>query len=247
MGQWSNIEIGGKKADVFEPARPAAQKAAVLFLHGHGMITLSGNEIYSAELERRGLRCICPHGKRSWWGDRLCAEFDPQITPAAWLRNEVVPWMTAHWDAGPGQIALLGVSMGGQGALKLAYRHPQEFPIVAALAPAIDFHNWHGRGLPLDEIYETAESARQDTVTLLLHPLNWPRHQFILCDPDDIDWYEGIERLASKLTSTGIPFESDLTTRAGGHTWQYFNSVAPRVMQFVEEKLKQESKNKNEK
>jgi len=136
----------------------------------------------------------------------------------------------------------LGVSMGGQGALRLAYRFPNQFPVVAALAPAIDFHTWHGRGLPLDEMYVTAEAARQDTATLLLHPLNWPRHQLLMCDPGDGDWFEGTQRLASKLYSTGIPFESDFETRHGGHSWEYFNHVAPRVMQYLVESLEQESR-----
>jgi S-formylglutathione hydrolase len=126
--------------------------------------------------------------------------------------------------------------------MRLAYRYPQEFPVVAALAPAIDFHNWFGRGLPLDEMYSSAEEARQDTATLLLHPLNWPRHQLLMCDPTDVEWLEGAERLASKLYSTGIPFESDFATSHGGHSWDYFDYVAPRVVQFLRDRLEQEQR-----
>jgi S-formylglutathione hydrolase len=127
--------------------------------------------------------------------------------------------------------------MGGQGALQLAYRHPREFPVVAAIAPAVDFHTWHGRGLPLDEMFPTRESARQETATLHVHPLNWPQHQLFVSDPADAEWFEGCERLASKLVSIGIPFERDLETSAGGHTWEYFNAMAPRVIEFVAERL----------
>ncbi|MBI3865156.1 MAG: esterase [Planctomycetia bacterium] len=240
MGEWSQVEIGGKVADVLPPPQAAAEKLAVLFLHGHARVTLKGNATYTSHLERLGMGCICPHGERSWWGDRLCREFDPHITPVAYLRKQVLPWLAEHWGVSPPGIGLLGVSMGGQGALRLAYRYPDEFPVVAALAPAVDFQIWHGRGLPLDEIYPTAESARQDTATLLLHPLHWPRHQLLMCDPTDTDWFEGTERLASKLYSTGIPFEQDLTTRHGGHSWDYFNHVAPRVMDFLHDRLHEE-------
>lgn len=240
MGVWRQVTIDGKTADAFEPARPVEAAAAVLFLHGHGLITLQGNSVFTAELERHGLRCLCPHGKRSWWGDRLCREFDPGLTPVGYLRQRVLPWLSNEWGAAPPAIALLGVSMGGQGALRLAYRFPNLFPIVAALAPAVDLQNWHGRGLPLDEMYPTAESARQDSATLLLHPLNWPRHQLLMCDPTDAEWLEGTERLASKLSSTGIPFEFDFTTSQGGHSWTYFNHVAPRVMQFLDDALDKE-------
>ena len=132
--------------------------------------------------------------------------------------------------------------MGGHGALRLAYRYPEQFPTVAAVAPAVDLQIWHGRGLPLDEMYPTAEAARQDTATLLLHPLHWPRHQLLMSDPTDAEWFDSAQRLASKLYSTGIPFESDLETRHGGQSWDYINHVAPRVMQFVHDALEQEER-----
>lgn len=238
MANWRQVEISGKTADVFEPSGSAS--GVVIFLHGHGLITLKDNSVYTELLEQHRLCCICPHGKRSWWGDVICTEFDPEISPAQFLRENVRTWMAANWGEAAAAVALLGVSMGGQGAVRLAYRHPAEFPVVVALAPAIDYHSWYGRGLPLDELYPDAEAARQDTATLQLHPMNWPRHQFILCDPIDREWIDGAERLASKLSSTGIPFESDFKTSHGGHSWSYFNHVAPRVMDYIAESLAKE-------
>ena len=89
--------------------------------------------------------------------------------------------------------------MGGQGALQLAYRYPREFPVVAAISPAIDFHHWYGQGLPLDEMFASREAARQATATLQIHPLGWPRHQLLVCDPEDVDWYEGVDRLVAEI------------------------------------------------
>jgi pimeloyl-ACP methyl ester carboxylesterase len=237
MRGWQTVEIAGKRADVFFPARLAAEHFSLLFLHGHARITLRDNATYTSELARYGLPCVCPHGERAWWGDRVCAEFDPATTPAAYIRQSVLPWMKEKLGSEPPAIGLFGVSMGGQGALRLAFRHPQQFPVVAALSPLIDMQKWHGRGWPLDTIYETAEDARQDTATLLIHPLNWPRQQLLVCDPADCQAFEGTSQLASKLRSSGIPFEHDLTTRHGGHDWKYFNHMAPRVMQFLHESL----------
>ncbi len=240
MSCWRQTEITGKAADLYEPAQLSASRSGVLFLHGHGLTTLKDNPAFTQELERHGLWAVCPHGARSWWGDRVCAEFDPVLTPVRFLLDEVVPFVAETFGAQPPAIALLGVSMGGQGALRLAYRAPRQFPVVAALAPAIDFQNWHGRGLPLDDMYSSREAARQDTAILQIHPLNWPRHQFLACDPTDVEWYESAERLANKLSSTGIPFECDLETCRGGHSWTYFNAMAPRVVQFLTERLEQE-------
>jgi pimeloyl-ACP methyl ester carboxylesterase len=240
MGHWTHAEIGGKRADLFEPDRPAEAGFVVLFLHGYAGITLKDNAAYSHELDRYGLRAVCPHAPRSWWGDLVYRDFDPQVTPLKFLHGPVREFIAARWNAAPPAIALAGVSMGGQGALRLAYRYPQEFPVVAAISPVVDFHIWHGRGLSLDEIYPSSEAARQDTVTVQLHPLNWPRHQLLTCDPADTECFEGAQQLASKLASSGIPFERDFQTSGGGHSWTYFDKLAPQVLKFVFERLEQE-------
>jgi len=236
-GTWSTIDIDGKQADIYEPAGSTEVENVILHLHGHGLETLKDNPIFSAELERHGFAAICPHGQRSWWSDVVCAEFDDAMTPLHHLKEAVIPFIKYRWNIEPPGIGLMGISMGGQGALQLAYRYPREFPVVAAISPAVDFHNWHGQGLPIDDMFSNKEAARQATVTLQLHPMNWPKHQLLLCDPTDVDWFEGVERLAGKLNSSGIPFTSDLETQNGGHSWDYFNSTAARVLEFIAEKL----------
>src|SRR5258708_6169981 len=134
---WQQTAIAGKCADIYFPSHRSPHNFCVLFLHGHGRITLDDNAVYTSHLERLGLACVCPHGERSWWGDRVCREFDPNITPVEYLRESVLPWMKENCQSAPPAIALLGVSMGGQGALRLAYRFPEQFPIVAAVAPAV--------------------------------------------------------------------------------------------------------------
>src|SRR3990172_5050778 len=231
------VGIYGKQIDIYETRQADDHGRVVMYLHGHGLRTLKDNAVFSAELERHGLRCVCPHGQRSWWLDVVCPEFDAEISPLRYLHERVVPFVAERWGTRPPGIGLLGISMGGQGVLQLAYRRPREFPVVAAISPAVDFHNWHGRGLPLDAMFPSREAARQATATLQLHPLNWPRHQLLVCDPADEEWHEGAERLAMKLSSMGIPFESELTTSAGGHCWEYFERMARPVLDFVAAKL----------
>lgn len=240
MATWREVLIGGKKADLYIPTKLRDPQFGILFLHGHARITLKDNPFYTAQLEKHGLIALCPDGARSWWGNRISREFDEQISPQAFLREQVLPWLASEFGLLPPAIGLFGISMGGQGALRLSYAHPNEFPVVVALSPIIDFHQLYGQGLPLDQIFPNAEAARQETVVLHLHPLNWPRHQLLMCDPGDHDWFEGFERLLGKLHSTGIPFESDVMTRAGGHSWEYFNHQAPRIIEFFVERLEKE-------
>jgi hypothetical protein len=241
-GTWSEVEIAGKPADIYEPRTPAEEPRVILFFHGHGQERLAGNPAFTAELERHGLRAVCPRGKRCWWLDLVCPEFDVSITPLEYLRASVVPFIEQRWNARPPAIGLLGVSMGGQGVLQFAYREARRFPVVAAISPTVHFHCCWGQGLPLDEMFSSAEDARQETAILKIHPLNWPKHQLLVCDPKDEYWFESAQRLALKLHSSGIPFESDFETSAGGHNWKYFNHMAPQVMQFLANALDQESR-----
>lgn len=239
---WQMLEIAGKTADVFEPTRPSEPPRAVLFFHGHGLQTLKHNPAYTSELERHGLRAICPHGKRSWWLPVVCAEFDTELSPLAYVRSCVVPFLWDQWNIRSGAVGLLGISMGGQGVLQLALRHPSEFPTVAALSPAIDFQEWYGRGLPLDDMFIDREAIRQQTATLQIQGMNWPRKQFVACDPADPEVRLSVDRYASKLRSSGVPFEHDFTTSGGGHSWDYFNRMAGRALSFIVEALQAEER-----
>ena len=87
-------------------------------------------------------------------------------------------------------------------------------------------------------MFESKEAARQAGVVLNLNPLNWPRHQWFCCDPEDTDWFDGAVRLGMKLSSSGILHDRDLDTSAGGHSWGYFNHMAPTAVDFVARKLK---------
>ncbi|MCC7423597.1 MAG: hypothetical protein IT428_25285 [Planctomycetaceae bacterium] len=236
-GAWRQVEILGRPADVFEPAQLDPRGRVVMHLHGHGLGTLKDNAVFTAEFERHGFRCICPHGQRSWWLDVVCREFDPTLTPMQYLREHVVPWIAQEWGISPPNIALTGNSMGGQGVFQLSYRHPREFPVAVGICPAIDFHQWYGQGLPIDEMFSSREQARQHTAVLQIHPLNWPKHQMLLCDPTDHEWIDGCERLTSKLSSIGIPYVADFRTSHGGHTWEYVNAMAKTALDFIAERL----------
>jgi len=133
-GTWSTLDIAGKPADVYDPpgGRP---RFGILYLHPLGLESLPGNAAFTSVFDELRLACICPHGQRSWWADRLCPEFDPKITPERYLLDAVLPTFKTRWDLAPPGIGLVGISMGGQGALRLAFKHPQLFPAVAGISP----------------------------------------------------------------------------------------------------------------
>lgn len=241
-GNWSEVDVAGHTCAVFEPARPSEHDYVVVYLHGSGMGKLRAYPSFTTEFERYGLRVIQPMTGRSWWTDRIWPTFDPQFSAEAYVLKHVVPYAQQRWGARPPRLALLGVSMGGQGALRMAYKHPDTFPVVAAISPAVDFQKRIEEGVDpgLAEMYYDAEDARQDTALLHIHPLNWPRHQFFCCDPTDYRWHESADRLRMKLWSLGVPFECDLETVAGGHSFEYCSHMAPKVIDFLAERLERE-------
>ncbi len=238
-GTWSQIVLAGKTADIYDRPTP---RYGVLFLHGIGLETLGAAPAFVRLLDELNLACVCPHGQRSWWGDRVCPEFDRQLTPERHLLEHVLPFFHERWQLAPRAVGLLGISMGGQGALRLAFKYPHLFPAVAAISPALDYHELHGQGTTLDDMYDSKEQCRQDTALMHVPPVNYPPHIFFCIDPDDVAWYRGNDRLHEKLNALGIGHTCDLTTQAGGHSWDYFNHMAEPAVRFLYNGLQQESR-----
>lgn len=241
-GTWHRRTIAGKSADVYELPGGASPRFGILYLHPLGLETLVDNVAFTRHLDELRLACVCPHAGRSWWVDRLSSEFDANLTPERFLLDHVLPFFQTTWGLGAGSVGLLGISMGGQGALRLAFRHPRIFPVVAAISSALEFHLLYGHGYPLDEMYDSREQARQDTAILHVHPSDHPPHVFFCIDPTDADWWRGNDRLHEKLAALGVAHTCDLATRAGGHSWDYFNAMAEPAIRFVEAGLAQTSR-----
>lgn len=243
LGSWSTIEIAGHPCDVYEPPARDERGFAVIYLHGVRVARLSENEVFTAEFAGHRLPVIAPITGQSWWADRISPDFDPQLTAERHVLANVVPWLAERWAASPPRIGLLGTSMGGQGALRLAFKHPSIFPVVAAISPAIDYQIRFDEGdQVLWAMYDDRESVRQDTATLHVHPLNWPRNIWFSCDPTDARWHESADRLRMKLAALGIPHERDLETTGGGHGFDYYNRMAPRAIAFIAERLEKEDR-----
>ena len=230
---WSLVDISGKPADVYVPSASTMPVGVVLFLHGYDGVTLKDNPAYTQQLDKNNLACVCPHGPQCWWTDVIYPPFDEQANPIEYLAEQIPAYVQRTWQLESHRIAVTGFEMGGQGALQLAYRHARRFSTVVAISPKIDFETWWGHGTTLDELFADREAARQRTATLQLHPLNYPKHQLLLCDPTDPYCLDGVITLTSKLSSTGILFDQDFESRHGGFGWNYVNAMAPKVIAYI--------------
>ncbi len=232
---WSTADILGRTARVFEPD---ALRFALLFLHPVGGESISDNPAYTAELSRHRVACCEPHAGPYWWADRIASAFDAELTPERFLLDHVVPWISERWKR---PLAVAGISMGGQGAVRLGLKYPDRFPVVGSVAGAFDYHEWHGSGTPLDEMYRSREACRQDTAVLQVHPTQFPPHLWLACDPADV-WHRGNDRLHEKLNAVGVPHTADIATQAGGHAWDYFDAMAAPLVAFLVSAMAKQAK-----
>jgi S-formylglutathione hydrolase FrmB len=258
LPHWTMIEVAGHSCELFVPPVPRPGRA-LIYLHGVRCRSLREMAGVRAAIEAASLPVLAPRTGRSWWIDRIVPAFDPHITPERYVIDAVLAEVTRRFGVAPPGIGLLGISMGGQGALRLAYRHPTIFPVAVAIAPAIDFHRAMREMDERDDgefydtlrqVYGDVERARQDTAILHVHPLNWPRHQCFASDPADEHWHDGAARLHEKLVALGIPHTAllesrvDATTaaRGGAHGPSFYDAVATEMVRFVLDALDAESR-----
>jgi S-formylglutathione hydrolase len=239
---WTQESIAGKPADIYAPAGAERPRFGLLYLHPIGNETLRDRPAFTRLLDHYALPCVCPMAPYTWWTDRVLPSFDPVLTAERHVLANVLPYFAQRWKLGPRSIGLLGISMGGQGALRLAFKHPRLFPVAAGIASAIDYHEFYGQGFSLDEMYDSKEQCRQDTALMHIPPHDFPPHIFFCIDPEDADWVRGNDRLHEKLNALGVPHTMDMATSAGGHSWDYFNRMSEPAIRFVVEGLEKESR-----
>lgn len=162
--------------------------------------------------------------------------------------REFIPFIDRTYRTSPARRArgIGGISMGGYGALHLAFRHPDLFVSVTANSaallvkfPDIRFANpqqssllriLHAFGTPPDSAFW----HRNDPI-VLAHTANLAglKIYFDCGTEDDYGFYRGAQLLDSILTARKVPHEFRLYP--GGHNWQYFAARLPAVLEFHSE------------
>ncbi len=238
---WTSHALAKHACDVYRPSQPSEHGYCLIYLHGVHLESLHNKDAFLNLFDELGLTVFAPQCGPTWWSDRPNPIFDETLSAQDYVLNHVLPFIEKSAGVKPPRIGLLGTSMGGQGALRFAYKFPDTFPVVAAISPAVDYHSRLDEGDEvLLEMYGDRESARQDTALLHVHPLNWPRHQYFCCDPTDERWFESADRLRMKLGSLGVMFERDLETTGGGHGFDYYNRMAEKAVGFLHNGLERE-------
>ena len=138
------------------------------------------------------------------------------------------------------QRAISGISMGGYGALRLAFAHPELFSAVSAHSAALIENLPNGSaqsgmsailgsafGRPMDAEYWKKQSP---FVFARAANLKGLKIYFDCGDHDQYGFDKGAGSLDRILTARHIPHEFHIYP--GGHDWQYFSQHLPASLEF---------------
>ncbi|MCG1037453.1 alpha/beta hydrolase [Polaribacter sargassicola] len=179
---------------------------------------------------------VCPDGnKTSWYFD---SPVDETMKYETYISEELVLEIDKSFNTivNKKNRAISGLSMGGHGALYLAFKHTDIWGVAASMSGGVDIRPFPLRwdlAKRLGSYAEHKEHWEQNTVINLVHLLNGKNLKLMFdCGVDDF-FYDANVRLHKKLLQRNIPH--DYIERPGGHTNEYWkNSIKYQMLFFNE-------------
>lgn len=177
---------------------------------------------------------VCPDGNFSSW--YMDSPIDSSFRYETYTSKELPHWIDSHYStiASRKGRAITGLSMGGHGALYLAFRHQDIFGAAGSMSGGVDLR-------PFPQNWDISKRLG----TYAKHPGNWEKNSVInlvhLLTTDSLQitfdcgssdfFYQVNCNLHKKLLERNIPH--DFTVRPGVHNWKYWkNSIAFQAVFF---------------
>ncbi|MEP7277718.1 MAG: alpha/beta hydrolase-fold protein [Bacteroidota bacterium] len=227
------------KAVVIRPADYTALKEmpVVYLLHGYSdnyadwITRAKGIEKAADDFH---MMIVCPDGGYgSWYWD---SPVDPAFQYETYISNELVNWIDGKYKTIKNRKgrAITGISMGGQGALYLAFHHQDIFGAAGSMSGGVDIrsfpNNWD-MAKRLGSYREQPERWEKYAVINLLYLLQ-PNSLALIIDCGTEDFFFRVnENLHEQLLMRNIPH--DFITRPGGHNWRYWNNSIEYQLLFM--------------
>lgn len=177
---------------------------------------------------------VCPDGGYgSWYWD---SPEDTSYRYERFVAKELVDWVDENYRTvkDPEGRAITGLSMGGHGALYLAFRHQDTFGAAGSMSGGVDIRpfpeNWEISDR-LGSYAENKEQWEQHTVINMLHLLT-PGSLEIIIDCGTSDFFYDVNlNLHHKLQLRNIPHT--FISRPGVHNWDYWEDAVLYQMLFM--------------
>ena len=232
------------KAVVITPAnyKDKSQFPVVYLLHGY-----SGNyanwitkvPAIKDLADQHQLIIVCPDGNNSWYLD---SPEQPNSKYETYVAQELVKWIDGKYKtiADKKGRAITGLSMGGHGALYLAFRHQDVFSVAGSMSGGVDIrpfpNNWSIAKL-LGTYATKPVQWDNNSVINLTHLLTSKSLALIIqCGTEDF-FYKVNVALHDKLTYQNIPHT--FITNPGKHNWKYWAEAINYQLIFIKANLKE--------
>lgn len=227
------------KAVVIRPGNyNAVKELPVLYLlHGYSgnyASWISGAKDLEKNADTYQMMIVCPDGGfGSWYWD---SPIDPNFQYETYVAKELVNWIDGKYKtikSAKGR-AITGLSMGGHGALYLAFRHQDVFGAAGSMSGGVDIRpfplNWD-MAKRLGSYSDQPERWEKNTVVNLLYLLKPNSLKLIIdCGTEDF-FYRVNENLHAQLLLRNIPH--DYITRPGAHDWNYWSNAINYQVLFM--------------
>jgi S-formylglutathione hydrolase FrmB len=238
--------------DNFDPKHPT-HYPVLYFLHGLGdneqtLFKTGGLTVIDDFREQHKIGdflIVTPEAKASFYINSA----DDKVRYSDFFLQEFIPYVEAKYrvERQRSARAVTGISMGGYGALRFAFAHPELFSAVSAQSPALmtetadEFNAGLHSGTPmarlLGPVFGTpinmAHWKENDPLVLARKNATSIRHlaiYFNCGDQDEYNFETGATKLHQELLAENIKHEYHLYS--GDHSAAYFLSHLAEVFQF---------------
>lgn len=216
-----------------------ARYPVVYLLHGYSddYSYYSKKMDLAATASRYGVIIVCPDGRNSWYWD---SPIDPNMQMESFIVSDLVPAIDRDFRTIPtaASRAITGLSMGGQGAIWLAIRHPDIWKNVATMSGGVDitkkqFHKKWTMAKRLGTYDENPQRWQEHSIVNLVKNLE-PQtlNIMVVCGTEDF-FYDVNCDLDHELNRHKIGHT--FVTAPGNHSWNYWGKVIFPILDFFTE------------
>ncbi|MDR1487280.1 MAG: DUF459 domain-containing protein, partial [Deltaproteobacteria bacterium] len=223
---------------------------AVLLLHGaegdqNFFPKGIGTDDLTALASQYGIILIMPDGLPFGW--YLDSPLVPENQVASYITQELLPDVLSRFQVDPNRLGILGISMGGHGALTLAINNPGRFKAISTLSAVIDLES-HQTESTLDKYLKVSDLLGPPKENLEL----WQNHSAYFLTRQTP---QALNNVALRLTIglsdklclaenrqynrllTDLGIEHQYLEQSGGHGWKLWKPVFPANLQFFSQHL----------
>jgi S-formylglutathione hydrolase FrmB len=155
----------------------------------------------------------------------------PGDNPQAMLTGELIPMCQRKGlGAGRKRIGVMGISMGGYGAILLAEKYPALIGAVAAISPAIWTSYTEARSANAGAYASAADFASDNALT---HAAALATVPVRVASGYDDPFYPGVQSFARALPKNPGGAPAELAFSGGCHTGPFFTAQEPRSLSFL--------------